>query len=374
MSQQVLADLSGLSQAYISQIESGARPLDRRSTQLAIARALNVSICQLTGTGDDTEDPQRTRLEASIENVRSALAELRLGHAVRPVQDLHALDAAATEAFRRRDECDYLALVDMLPELLRATGYFRGPSFVQVTVTARGVLYDLGYRDLAALAADLGYQAAGDLKDPALRALAEYSRVLSMSREVTTPALAATQRAAEELGPHLNSVASRQMCVMLHLVSAMIAAEMRDADLADTHYAEATAHVRRLPWDEPDAGGFARVWAGRTNLEFWRLAIAAELRDDTTGRAVIDRSDPGRIPSPSRQATYHAQRARFFADLGEDEKAVLAFAEAERIAPLHFRLNAGTQRVARSVLQRLESAGGNPAVIRLAGTLGAGRR
>jgi hypothetical protein len=125
---------------------------------------------------------------------------------------------------------------------------------------------------------------------------------------VHRPALAVVQRAAEELGPHLNGVACRQMCVMLHLVSAMIAAEMRDADLADTHYAEATGQVRRLPWDEPDAGGFARVWAGRTNLEFWRLAIAAELRDDTTGRAVIDRLDPRRIPSPSRQATYHVPR------------------------------------------------------------------
>src|ERR1700741_3455961 len=43
MSQQVLAGLAGLSEGYVSQIESGQRPLDRKSTQVAIAQALDVT-------------------------------------------------------------------------------------------------------------------------------------------------------------------------------------------------------------------------------------------------------------------------------------------------------------------------------------------
>ncbi|HKT02221.1 MAG TPA: helix-turn-helix transcriptional regulator, partial [Rugosimonospora sp.] len=44
MTQQVLAGLAGLSQAYISDIESGRRPLDKKATQISIANALNVSV------------------------------------------------------------------------------------------------------------------------------------------------------------------------------------------------------------------------------------------------------------------------------------------------------------------------------------------
>lgn len=56
MSQKLLADMSGLSQAYISQIESGQRPLDRKSTQAAVASALNISVPQLLGQPTDDAD------------------------------------------------------------------------------------------------------------------------------------------------------------------------------------------------------------------------------------------------------------------------------------------------------------------------------
>src|ERR1700754_4472281 len=49
LSQRVLADLAGVTQGYIAQIESGTSPLDKRSTQLALARALQVSLADLTG-------------------------------------------------------------------------------------------------------------------------------------------------------------------------------------------------------------------------------------------------------------------------------------------------------------------------------------
>jgi transcriptional regulator with XRE-family HTH domain len=49
LSQRVLADLAGLTQGYIAQIEAGTSPHDKRSTQLALARALQVSLADLTG-------------------------------------------------------------------------------------------------------------------------------------------------------------------------------------------------------------------------------------------------------------------------------------------------------------------------------------
>jgi transcriptional regulator with XRE-family HTH domain len=46
MSQQVLADLAGVTQGYLSQIEAGKRSLERRSTQVSIANALNISVAR----------------------------------------------------------------------------------------------------------------------------------------------------------------------------------------------------------------------------------------------------------------------------------------------------------------------------------------
>jgi transcriptional regulator with XRE-family HTH domain len=44
LTQRVLADLAGLTQGYIAQIEAGTAPLDKRSTQVALAKALQVSL------------------------------------------------------------------------------------------------------------------------------------------------------------------------------------------------------------------------------------------------------------------------------------------------------------------------------------------
>ncbi|WP_221328490.1 helix-turn-helix domain-containing protein [Actinoplanes sp. L3-i22] len=55
-SQRVLAGLAGLSQPYLSQIENGVRPVERRTTLAALANALNVSIADLTGQPGDQAD------------------------------------------------------------------------------------------------------------------------------------------------------------------------------------------------------------------------------------------------------------------------------------------------------------------------------
>ena len=61
MSQKTLADLAGVSQAFISMVESGERALDRKSTQVNIAAALNITVAQLMGQPDDPTDPLRAQ-------------------------------------------------------------------------------------------------------------------------------------------------------------------------------------------------------------------------------------------------------------------------------------------------------------------------
>ncbi len=45
MTQQVLADLCGVSQAYVSMLERGQRAIDKRSTVIALAEALRRAWC-----------------------------------------------------------------------------------------------------------------------------------------------------------------------------------------------------------------------------------------------------------------------------------------------------------------------------------------
>src|SRR4029453_14272870 len=79
MSQKALAGLAGLSQSYLSQIESGERPLDRKATQIAIANALNVSVTQLLGEPGTPDDPTRQRALAHVEAIRASVIELGAG-------------------------------------------------------------------------------------------------------------------------------------------------------------------------------------------------------------------------------------------------------------------------------------------------------
>lgn len=60
LTQRVLADLAGLTQGYIAQIEAGTAPLDKRSTELALAKALQVSMADLTGQPYDPTTLRRT--------------------------------------------------------------------------------------------------------------------------------------------------------------------------------------------------------------------------------------------------------------------------------------------------------------------------
>src|SRR4051794_3084716 len=72
-SQRVLADLAGMSQPYLSQIENGIRPVERRSTLVALAQALDVSVADLTGQPGDPTDPAKAAATAHVPDIREAL-------------------------------------------------------------------------------------------------------------------------------------------------------------------------------------------------------------------------------------------------------------------------------------------------------------
>jgi len=68
-----LAGLAGLSPSFLSMVESGQRPLDRRSHIAALASALMVSETDLVGGPHLTPDPMQSDPRMGIPALRVAL-------------------------------------------------------------------------------------------------------------------------------------------------------------------------------------------------------------------------------------------------------------------------------------------------------------
>src|SRR3954469_16872561 len=79
LSQTALAGLAGISQGYLSQIETGTREVDSRATLSRLADALQVSAANLEGQPADPGTPELTRAAAAMPAVRAALVAASLG-------------------------------------------------------------------------------------------------------------------------------------------------------------------------------------------------------------------------------------------------------------------------------------------------------
>lgn len=344
MSQKLLADLSGLSQAYISQIESGQRPLDRKSTQAAIASALNVSVPQLIGKPADDADPVRDRAMVHVPAIRETLVELAHGERHRPERDPDQLRAAVVEATELRNAADYAALAPRLPMLLRELAGHDGamaPEIVEVLFAARYALKTMGCPDLAREAAEIGLRVATEHNEPSSLGVATYSLVQSFPLESAALGYQLVNRATNDLA-RATGRDGQEMYGCLHLLTAFQAAIAERADQAAAHLDEAADVARVL--GEPERrsqliAGWNGNWFGPAQVEVWRVAVAAELGDTGNAARVASRIDLAALPVPNRHVYYWIDLARALAAGGQDLDAMHALGRAERAAPQHFRFS-----------------------------------
>jgi transcriptional regulator with XRE-family HTH domain len=357
MTQQALADLAGLSQGYVSQVESGKKPLDRKSTQVAIASALNISVSQLLGCTDQRADPVLDRASKHIPAIRAALVELGAGERHAPRRDRATVRQAVRQMTYLGNAVDYATAASLLPDLLLDVGGHGdelAPEMVEVTETANGTLKALGHIDLAKVAAEVGLRAAERYDDSAWRGEATYSWIQSFPPE--SAALGA--RIAARLTDDLQGSSARdaqEVYGQLHLSSALQAAVASRPDEAHAHLAEAANVARVLGEPEPYgplSAGFNGNWFGITNVKYWRVAIAAELGDPATAIAVADHTDLSAVPVPNRHVYFWTDLARALAAGGKDRDAMLALAKAERAAPQHFRRNPVVRDLVATLINR----------------------
>jgi transcriptional regulator with XRE-family HTH domain len=356
MSQKTLADLAGLSQPYISQIESGQVMLDRKSTQAKIAAALNISVSQLLGVpGQD--DPLRARAVAHVPAIRSVLVEMAAGERRQPTRDRDQLIDEVKQITDLRNAANYAEVAPLLPDLM-ADLYGHDGAMAEQTVEAlfcaRYALKTMGYPDLALTAAQIGVQVAEEHEDAAWRGQAIYSLVQAFPVESAALGARMIERTADELqGASLRGAQEVYGC--LHILAGFESAVALRPENAAAHLDEAADIARSL--GEPErtgdlSAGFNGNWFGPTQVEYWRVAVAAELGDDAEAVRISERIDLDAVPVPNRWVYYWTDLARALAAGGHDRDAMHALARAERSAPQHFRFNPVVADLVATLIQR----------------------
>ncbi|BCJ56488.1 transcriptional regulator [Actinoplanes sp. NBRC 14428] len=382
LSQKTLAGLAGVTQGYISQIESGLKEIDKRSTLVRLAEALQVSVADLTGQPYAPADAPHAQALAPVPEIRAAL--IGLAYLDLPAHGGKSLDQLRADVGRlaqARRVCDYSAASPMIAPLLRnlsaavhdprAAG--RAEVLRLLTLTTHHtafILKYLGFIDLSLAAAERGHLAASELGEPEWFGLAEYTRLHMLppeSRDVGRRLAAGT---ADRLQPHLGAPAVRQAYGMLQLTSAWAETISGNAAAARDRLDEAQDAAASLGEDLP-GGGFAQMNFGPTNVAQWRASIAFE--GGEAGRAVeLSRAIfPQRIHSLSRRTQFHIEYGSALASTRRaDGEALAQFVNAERVAPQRVRLSPVVRDTVGAMLRRARSDAGGTHLRELASRLG----
>jgi transcriptional regulator with XRE-family HTH domain len=341
MTQAVLAGLAGVSQSYISQVEAGRKGIERRSTLVGIAAALQVTVTDLLGQPGDPTDPVKAGAAETVPAIRAALIEIEEGERRTPTRTDDEMTVGIERSANLRDRADYSNMARQLPGLLfdAAGSGGDGQVLAQVGYHASACLRHLGYRHLALAAARVALAAAEESEHSAWIGAARFAYTQSLPIEAAGIASRVAGRALADLQVAAAESDVRQMLGQLHLSASFTSAVDGRADDARSHLAEATREAESLG-DPEDGAGFNQSCFGPTNVKLWEMSLAAELGE--YGR-VIELAREVR-PDPLRAAIRHQS---YWMDLGRalahsgrtDREALVAFIRAERAAPAPFALN-----------------------------------
>ncbi|MBY8874664.1 helix-turn-helix domain-containing protein [Micromonospora sp. PLK6-60] len=339
MTQAVLAGLAGISQSYISQVESGRKTIDRRSTLVAIAAALQITVADLLGQGTEPGDPARDSAAQSVPAIWSALIEIEEGERRPPSRSGDELTADIARSDRLRMSCNYPAMARMLPDLLVDAAAVGGQVLAQVAYQASTCLRHLGFRHLALSAARVAVLAAEDIEDRAWIGASRFAFAQSLPIESAPLAARSADRSLAELQADAGDQRMRQMLGQLHLSAALTSTVSGRMDVARDHLTEATREAASLG-DPPDGAGFNGCGFGPTNVGLWEMSIAAEQGESGKVIELSRKVRPQVLVATNRQQSYWLDLGRALADGGRrDAAAVAAFVQAERAAPVPFTLN-----------------------------------
>jgi transcriptional regulator with XRE-family HTH domain len=339
MTQTVLAGLAGVSQAYISQVEAGRKGIERRSTLVAIAGALQVSVADLLGQPGDPTDPLKAGVASAVPAIRAALVEIEDGERRAPVRKPDQLAADIDHLAHLRSHEDFAAIAPLLPSLLPDAAAARPRQLAQVAYEASVTLRRFGYRDLALTAARAAVSAAADAGDPAWVGAARFVHLLALPPEAAATAGRVADRTLAELQRDASDERVRQVLGQLHTTAAFLAAVAGQEDRARDYLQAADDEARTLG-DPADGYGFNRMAFGPTNVKLWNMAVSAESGDYDRVIRLSTQTNPGPLRVVNRHQSYWLDLGRAYAHSGKsDSQALVALINAEQAAPVSFAVN-----------------------------------
>ncbi|MEH1130142.1 helix-turn-helix domain-containing protein [Micromonospora sp. CPCC 206061] len=370
LSQRALAELAGFSQGYVAQIEAGMKPVDKRSVQVALAGALQVSVADLTGQPYDPQTVEHNLAARAVPAVRAALLSISLGDRRERGPSIEALRGPVATAAGLHNSCQYDGLVPRLPDLILDL-YAAGDSaeaLQMLTWTTYATTFAakyLGYADLALLASQQCVQVAERLAEPAWRGVAEFALLHALPPETKDLASRRLRDAISSLEAASRDRPAAEAYGMLHLTAALFAAMRGRNGDAVTHLAEATDVA-----DRSGEGNFAEMWFGPTNTVIWKIGVYAELGDG--GRVIeLPDVDVGQLGSRNRRATYFADMGRALAQTKRHDREALTYLlRAESIAPQRVRLSPPVREAVGAMLRRAKRTAGGRELQALATRLG----
>lgn len=382
-----LAELAGhadLSPSFLSMCERGQRMLDRRSHIAAVASALGVSETELTGGPHLTPDPLQSDPHRTVPPLRVALETNTLDEPARDrARPLHDLAAEMSRVEHlRRGVCDYVEIGAVLPELLDELHvHVADPEdeaahrralevLVDGCVAASATTRNLGYADLAYLAALRAAETAAVLDDPIQSGKASFMRVLTMPRAGSWDrVLDVAERGANSLEPHARDPLGIQVLGMVTLTAALSAAALYRGEVAAQWLDEADRLADAL--DDDPAGNWESF--SRTNVGIWRVTVGVERGE--SGGAVLELARRVDVAKLERKAS---RRASFLCDVGRGlareprtrGQAVRWLRQAEATAPQRIRNSVPARETVAYLLGRAAAAAGGRELRGMAARMG----
>ncbi|MBB4934435.1 transcriptional regulator with XRE-family HTH domain [Lipingzhangella halophila] len=351
-----LAGLIGRSKGWMSMVENGQTPLDKRQDIAAIAEVLEVSADTILG--EPADDINARLPSVNLVRLREVLHEYSLDDPpdvpVRPL-DQTAADLRTLDDQLRRT--DYDAMMRTLPGVLdelHAGAHLPEPArseALRQLITACGlaviVMRHFGHSDLAWISGDRSRQAAVWLGDPVWDAAAAYQRAHARSSANRSRALLATPRIVDELEPHIgDDPMAHQVHGMLRLSAALAQQVSGDHDEARRQAEEAARLAARfeIP-DDPNA------WElfGVSNVGVWRTTLAVEAGDPAAAMRISDQVNTAALASKNRKAALHMDRFRALHMLGRDKLAGRELQKAERLSVAQVRHSPLIQETVRDM-------------------------
>lgn len=341
LSQVKLAGLVGRGESWLSQIERGARPIERLGILGELARVLDVPVSELTGTPPRAvRDPAEQH--GAVEEIRGALSAFDfLALLLRPRDDTAVSESEVARmrlgverAWQLTHASDYANLAPLLASLLAdgeraahvADDGPRAEVFALLAQTYQAVaavMTKLGETELGWVAAERSIMAAERAGSPLLSVVGVYRLALAFvsgwrleqaERVAASGALAVASQMTDGTPEGVSLYGA------LNLVRAVIASRRGDAVTAWQAMSEAERAAAVLGADRNDFD----TEFGLSNVALHAVSVAVELGE--AGEALR------RASSVNVEALSQERRARFLIDVARARTAT-GNAERERHPP-----------------------------------------